>query len=235
MGGKTTNHLRQALRKFGAVQNWQLLLILIPLMFVAATLLRLDHLRMAELREAVLTADANGDNDATNAALEKLQQFVFTHVVVNVVEQNGVQRVIFGTGPFYLEQQYLRDAEAAILAAEQQVVDDSNPNGNIYAAVSAICRPQAIANHWNWNSQGYLDCWTSELAKFPASDELSNDLSVTLPSTALYRRSFASPIWAPSWAGWVILLCLILAIIIIIRGVIWLVLQIPLLIIQKKS
>ena len=64
MGGKLSNHLQQALGRLKRVRIWQLLLILLPLLFVAATLLRLDHLKMVELRDALLDAGselARGD------------------------------------------------------------------------------------------------------------------------------------------------------------------------------
>ena len=138
MGGKKSNHVRRLLRSFGAVQNWQLLLILIPLLFVTATLLRLDHLRMAELRDAVISADNLGDDELLQEKLQALQEFTFKHVVVNIIERNGTQNLTFGTGPFYLEGQYLRAANEAIAEAESQLANDSNPNGNIYAAVSAV-------------------------------------------------------------------------------------------------
>lgn len=234
MGGKKTNHIRRSLKNFRGAQNWQLILILIPLLFVTATLLRLDHLRMTELRSAVLAADEAGDNEVINQSLTELQEFTFTHIVVNLVERNGRQHLIFGTGPFYLENQYLRAANAAIAAAESQAGDDSNPNGNIYAAVSAICRPLAIANGWSWNSPGYLECWTSELAKYPASDELNVQFRATLPSTELFRHNYASPIWAPSWSGWAILACVIIIVIVVVRIVIWCILQIALFIMKRS-
>ena len=217
MGGKLSNHLQQALGRLKRVRIWQLLLILLPLLFVAATLLRLDHLKMVELRDAVLAADAAEDDTAIQSSLVALQEFVVSHIVVNIAEQNGVQSIIFGTGPFYLEHQYLRAANAAIEAAEAEVVDDSNPYGNIYATVSGICRPLAIQYGWAWNSQEYLDCWTSHLA---AAD---------VPSTELFRHNYASPIWAPTWSGWVILLCIILTLVIVVRFLIWCVLKIALL------
>lgn len=235
MGGKKTNHLRQALRKFGGVRSWQLLLIFIPLVFVTATLLRLDHLKMSELRRAVLEADAANDDVAVRDRLIALQDFVFSHIVVNVIESNGTQSIAFGTGPFYLENQYLRAANAAIEEAESNLANDANPNGNIYAAVSAVCKPLAIANGWTWNSPGYLDCWTSELAKYPTSDELSPNLLVAdLPSTELFRVNYASPLWAPSWSGFAVLLCGIILLIILVRFVIWCILKVSLLFLQKS-
>lgn len=228
MGGKKSNRVRRLLGKFTAVRNWQLLLILIPLLFLTATLLRFDHIRMTELRAAVVAADQANDDGAIQKSLIALQEFVFTHIVVNVVESNGLQSVVFGTGPFYLENQYLRAANAAIEEAEQNLSSDANPNGNIYAAVMEICRPLAIQNGWAWNSPGYLNCWTSELAKYPSSDKLQIDLTADVPSTELFRYNYASPLWAPTPAGFAILACLIIIFIVVLRIVIWLALKVVL-------
>lgn len=234
MGGKKSNHLRKLLRSFGAVRNWQLLLILIPLLFVTATLLRLDHIKMVELRDAVVAADVAGNDEEIAATLEKLHDFVLNHVIVNVVESNGIQSITLGTGTFYLENQYLRAANAAIERAESELVDDSNPNGNIYAAVGAVCRQQAIVNHWTWDNPGYLNCWTTELAKYPASDNFEANLTAKVPSTELYRVSFASPIWAPCWSGWAMLACAIILIIVKIRILIWLILKVALFFLKER-
>ncbi len=234
MGGKAKNHIRRFLKAFGAVRTWQMLVVLLPLIFFTATLFRFDHLRMVELRSAVFAADEAGDNDATEQALRELHEFVVTHTVINISESNGVQSIIFGTGPFYLEQSYLRAADAAIEAARATLADDANPNGNIYAAVSAICQPLAIANGWSWYSQGHIDCWTTELAKYPASDELSVALTADVPSTELYRRSYLSPIWTPTPSGFAALACIVLAVAILIRIIIWCCLRLSLLFLKHS-
>ncbi len=230
MGGKKTNRIRDFLkRRFKSVQTWQLIVILIPLLFFTATLLRLDHLKMVELRSAVLTADQEGNEEQIQQTLTALRDYVYSHTVINIVENNGIQQVTFGTGPFYLEQQYIRAANAAIEAASSELVDDSNPYGNIYAAVAAICQPQAIANGWQWSSPGYLDCWTSELAKYPETDISDNHLVAKIPSTELYRHNYASPIFSWTPAGIAIIACVVLALIIIVRTIIWLALKVALL------
>lgn len=216
------------------MRAWQLVLVLIPLLFVSATLLRFDHLRMVELRDKVLAADQAGNPVILEQSLIDLQKFTVSHIVVNVIETNGVQKITFGTGTFYLEQEYLRDANAAIEQAESQYVDDSNPNGNIYAAASAVCRPLAIANGWAWTNQNYLDCWMNELAKYPAIDHLETNLTADVPDTELYRRNFASPIWAPSAAGFAILACVIILILIVARIIIWCTAKLALLFLGKK-
>ena len=124
MGGKKSNKIREFLRKFKTVRTWQLAVVLVPLAFLAATLLRFEHLRMTELRAAVLVADEAGDLEALEENLARLQDYTFSHMVINVTESNGVQEVTFGTGPFYLEYSYQRAAEAAIRAAEESLTDD---------------------------------------------------------------------------------------------------------------
>ncbi len=230
MGGKRSNRIREFLKKsFRSVHTWQLIVILIPLLFFTATLLRFDHLRMVELRSAVLAADQAGNDEDIQKALTELKEYVYSHTVINVMEVNGVQQVIFGTGPFYLEQQYLRAANAAIEAVSDQLADDSNPNGNIYATVAGICQPLAIANGWKWSDQGYLDCWTSELAKYPEADITDNTLTANVPSTELYRHNYASPIFSWTLAGFAIIVCLVLAVVILVRVVIWAALKVALL------
>ena len=218
-----------------SIKTWQLILILLPLLFVAATLLRFDHLKMLDLRAAVLAADQANDDQAIVDSLQKLKDFTDTHTVINIVEKNGRQELTFGTGPFYLENLYIRTATAAIAAAEKKLAEtgDTNPNGNIFAKAMSICKPQAIANGWAWNSPGYLNCMTGEINKYPASDNITDTLTADVPSTGLYRYDFASPAWAPNATGFVILACIILTVVIFIRILIWFILRILLLFLKK--
>lgn len=216
-----------------AIKTWQLLLVFFLLCFVSATLLRFDHIKMAELRDAVLMADEQGDSAQLAENLNKLRNFTFSHIVINVVEENGLNKLEFGTGVFYLEQSYIRDASSALDAAAELEIDDSNPNGNIYALASAVCRPRAIASGWSWNSSEYISCFSEELAKYPADSNSNGSISVALPSPELYRREFSSPIWVFSASGVAILLTIIIGVVIFIRFFIWLILEITLSITKK--
>ncbi len=238
MGGKLREFVRKRRWRI-KIKTWMLIIAVLVLLPIDATLFRFDHIRMTELRDAVLAVDAKISSDESDAemqisdaelaaALTELKEFVFSNIVINVVEENGVQRVIFGTGPFYLEHQYLRAATAALSKAETMVVDDSNPYGNIYAAAGEYCRGQAYVNGWSWNSAGYINCMVGEIEKYPASDELSDKIVAQLPTTELYRKNYASPVWAPTFTGWMILLTLILFVVILIRFVMWLVLRLSL-------
>ena len=215
--------------KFRKIKTWQLLLLLVPLLFVDATLLRLDHVRMTELRDAVLVADEAENDEAINSALQELKGFVISHIVVNVVDDNGIQKVSFGTGPFYLEHQYIRAANAALAEAEARLSDDSNPNGNVYAMASAVCQPQAIANGWSWDNANYINCMMGEINKYPAADELQDKIIASLPSTELYRREYNSPVWAPTLAGFMLLITLVVLVVILYRMIMWIILRLSLL------
>ena len=73
-----------------------------------------------------------------------------------------------------------------------------------------------------------------ELEAYPTVDRLAEtELKADVPSTELFRYNYASPIWAPTWAGWVILLCVFLILVIIIRILIWCVLRIALFFLDK--
>ena len=133
--------------KIHKIKTWQLLIVLVVLLFVDATLLRMDHVRMTELRDAVLTADASEDDAAVETALNELKDFVFNNIVINVVDDNGAQKVMFGTGPFYLEHTYIRAANRALEEAEKNMTADSNPNGNVYHCSPPAKRVPAI---WKW-------------------------------------------------------------------------------------
>ena len=214
--------------KFHKIKTWVLLLILIPLLCVDATLLRLDHIQMTKLRDAVLSADQSGDDAAIASNLAKLQDFTRSHIVINVIPDNGIEHVTFGTGPFYLEHKYRRDAQAVLDYVASQPADDSNPYGNIYQAASNVCQPQAIANGWEWNDPSYINCMMGEIQKYPASADLSTSISAELPSTELYRLNYASPLWAPTLSGFCILLTLIIILVVIFRLITWIFLRIAL-------
>lgn len=223
---------REKLRKlkFRKLKTWQLLVILVPLLFVDATLLRLDHIRMTELRDAVMNADAVEESDEAIAEkLTTLKDFVFNNIVVNVVDDNGEQKVIFGTGPFYLEHTYIRAANKALQEAEARLADDSNPNGNIYGAASEVCRAQAIANGWSWDDANYINCMVGEINKYPAANDIQDTIAASLPSTELYRHNYASPAWAPTVTGLMIAVTLIVIVVIFIRMLIWIILRLSLL------
>lgn len=225
------NHLKRFFAKFKRfkLKGWMLIIALALLLFFDATLLRMNHIKMTELRSAVLSADEADDDTAIAEGLSRLKEFVFSNTVTNVVEENGEQTVSFGTGPFYLEHQYLRAAQAALEKAEAEMSSDENPNGNIYGLAGDTCKALALANGWTWDNVNFINCMVTEINKYPAASEIQDTIVAALPSTELYRHNYASPIWAPSLLGWLMILTLVVIIVIIIRVLIWIVLRLSLL------
>ena len=102
MASKADGKIKRVLGKLKGfkVKTWQLMVILVPLLFIDATLMRLDHIRMTEIRDAVLEADAAEDDEAIEQNLTKLKEFAVSNVVINVVDDNGTQRLHSGRGRF---------------------------------------------------------------------------------------------------------------------------------------
>ncbi|MBQ3309097.1 hypothetical protein IJG78_00280 [Candidatus Saccharibacteria bacterium] len=233
MGGINKFELKKSLKSLGRIRTWQLLIVLILLLFIYATLLRFDHIKMTDLKAEVSAADSANNDEEIASSIKRLQEFVRSHTVINVIEKNGESVITFGTGPIYLEHQYERKAEEALTRAEEQGRTDENPNGNVFAKAMEVCRPLAIQNGWAWNSQGYLDCMTGEIAKYPTTESIEDTFMATLPSTALFRYDFASPIWTPTLSGFVAIVCAVLLIVIIVRVIIWCILRLALIFIRK--
>lgn len=216
------------------IRTWQLLVLLIPLLFIDATLLRQNHIRMTELRDAVLQADEEEDDEKIASSLAELRDFVSSNMVINIVDENGNQKIMFGTGPFYLEHQYLRAANKALEEAEEEASrqSDANPNGNIYGLAGSVCRPLAIQNGWRWDTPEYINCMMSEIAKYPAAEELHDTIIAKIPSTEMYRHNYASPVWAPSFAGLFVLITIVVIVVIFIRLLGWIIIRLSLLFIR---
>ena len=83
---------KKALSKILHISSWKLILVFILLVFLGATLLRFDHIKMSELREAVLTADEEEDTDKILSSLNELRNFTLKHIVFNILEDNGEQQ-----------------------------------------------------------------------------------------------------------------------------------------------
>jgi hypothetical protein len=186
--------VRKTIKDLQRIKTWQLVVVLILMGFVSATFLRLNNIGMVERRTAVTNADKAGDETDIIRKLSDLQRYVAAHM--NTDLGKGV----------YLESTYQKDSQAALDA----VSDDANPNGNIYKKAQEVCAPQFT--HY---STAYLQCTTSELAKYPASSNLVN--SANLPNPNAYLHDYESPVWSPDFAGWSVAACVVIVLMIIAR------------------
>ena len=148
---------------------------------------------MVDRRDAVIAADKDGDPAVIQARLYDLQRYVSSHM-------NAAM------GSIYLENQYKRDSQRII----DQASGDDNPNGNIYKKAQEVCAPR-----FSGYSQAYLQCTVDYLAQYAPADNPAS--TVALPKADTYRHSFASPLWTPDFAGWSVLICLLIILMIIGR------------------
>jgi len=186
--------VRRNIKQLQRVKTWQLVVLLILSGFISATLLRLNNIGMVERRSAVIAADNVGTNGITQSRLYDLQRYVSEHM--NTDMGKGV----------YLESTYKRDVQTAYANAS----NGDNPNGNIYKKAQEVCAPQFT--HYSY---AYLQCTTGELAKYPEGSNLIS--SANLPIADAYLHVFVSPLWSPDFAGWSVLVFVVILIMIIVR------------------
>lgn len=186
--------IRRTIKSVQRVKTWQLLILLLLVVFVAATFLRLNNIGMTERRAAVLTADEEGNEQIIIERLYDLQRYVSSHM--NADLGRGV----------YLEKSYTRD----IQKWQETYYGEQNPNGNIYQKAQEVCAPKF--NRW---SAAYVQCTTDELAKYPAAADPTSDTSK--PRQEAYIYAYVSPMWSPDFAGWSVLLALFIILVIVVR------------------
>lgn len=186
--------IKRSIKELQRVKTWQLIILFILACFLAATFLRLNNIGMIERRNAVTAADEGGDSDVTINRLYDLQRYVTAHMNTDM-----------GKG-LYLEASYKRDVQAVYDKASQ----DGNPNGNIYKKAQDVCAPQ-----FSRYSYAYLQCTTGELAKYPAATDPVT--AVQLPRADSYLHVFVSPLWSPDFAGWSIIVCAVIGLMIVVR------------------
>jgi hypothetical protein len=148
---------------------------------------------MLQRRDAVKQADKAGDPIAIQARLYDLQRYVSSHMNSDM-------------GTIYLENQYNRDSQNAFDKASGV----SNPNGNIYKKAQEICAPKF--SHY---SQAYLQCTVDYLSQYSPADNPTS--TVNLPKADAYRYSYISPLWSPDFAGFSVLICLVIIFLIVAR------------------
>jgi len=185
--------VKRSIKQLQRIRTWQLVILLILAGLVAATFLRLNNIGMVERRDAVLAADKAGNLEDVRSRLYDLQRYVSVHMNTT-------------TGSVYLENQYKRDSQKIV----QDAGNVTNPNGNIYKKASEACD-----GHFTLYSQPYFQCYLSELEKYPSAENVPT--TVALPKTSLYRHDFLAPAWSPDFAGWAVIVCVVIGVMIIAR------------------
>jgi len=185
--------IRKTIKTIRRVKTWQLVVVLVLAAFLAATFLRLNNVGMAQRRDAVKSADAAGNLDDVQSRLYDLQRYTVAHMNAD-------------TGVFYLEEQYTRDSQTAIDA-----IKASTGGQTVNEKAEAVCKPQFT--HYTY---AYTQCMLNEITK---ANQVADPANLPkMPDPSLYRISYSSPLWSPDFAGFSVLACIVLIVVIIMRG-----------------
>lgn len=184
--------VKKSIKNLQRVKTWQLVVLLLIAVLLSATLLRLNNVGMIERRTAVHNADKQSDTAAIKNNLYALQRYSAAHMNAT-------------TGVIALEGEYNRALQRAVQAAQ---ANDASGN-DIYAKADATCKQQ-----YSGYSQGYVFCYAAELDKYPAAQQPDE---AKLPHADLYKHEFVSPFWTPDYAGWSVVICIVIILVIIVR------------------
>lgn len=191
---------RRKIRTLKQIKTWQLAVLFVMVGFVAATFLRLNNVGMIERRDAVLSADKSGDTADLERRLYDLQRYASQHMNAD-------------PGRVALENTYRRDNEKA---KQDQAAKLNSTNNDVYQKAEAVCEPLARQNNWRWPDLRYANCLSDELNKYPEGKVLSNVFQPL--STAPYYHAYLSPAWSPDFAGWSLLVTLVIGLVILFRA-----------------
>lgn len=187
--------VKRDIKRLQRVKTWQLVLLLVLAVIITATFLRVNNVGMLERRKAVEAADKLGDEDMIKERLYELQQYTSRHMNAS-------------TGSFDLSATYERDVKLILQKAEDA---NKNTNDTIWNKTADECFRQFYGN---W--QGSVQCIAEKQKEFPNSAPITD---IETPDPVLYRYNFLSPAWTTDFAGWSMLVCLILFLVIVGRWV----------------
>lgn len=187
------DQLRNRAKALKKVKVWQLAILLLISLLVAATMLRLNSLNMRDLRKDVITADEKGDAAEIEKAVNDLGKYVTTHMNTEL------------GGGFYLASSYERAKQAVIKAAETS----DNPQSALYQQASVQCQTE------RFRSGGYVQCVLNKVKELGGPDNIVSEIK--LPRSETYKINFVSPLWSPDAAGISIAISVLIIVLIVIR------------------
>lgn len=172
-----------------SAKTWLYLFVVTAIICIFA--LRHNNQTMVKLRNDVYTADKN-DGDV-NAALNKLKNYIFTHMNTSLDSGSNIKP------PIQLKYTYQRlyDAKYNDLQAANQ---------KIYNAGKQACPGPA-----DTYDPDRLACIENYAVRHGVSGA-----SINIPA-GLYEFDFVSPTWSPDLAGWTLLLAAIFLCLFLIR------------------
>lgn len=169
------------------VKHWQIAAVLAVLLLACGWALRQNSRGLAPLVNGVVEADRQAGD--VEAALLELDRYVSGHMNTDIDE------------PIQLAYSYDR-AVAKILAKAQATSD-----GGIYKEAQAKCE----------NPNVLLSVRAACIADYVTKNAKPGQepAQIKFPDKSLYTHSFISPAWSPDLAGWLVVLSVMAAIVLI--------------------
>ena len=151
---------------------------------------------MVQRRDAVIAADAQGDDQQTLNRLYELQVYSSGHMNA-------------ASGDVYLDKKYARDVKR--ITDQMAAASVGTTGETTYKKADNVCKPQ-----FSSYSLAYAQCMFNELDKYKISDS-AGTVTLAMPSVALYKFAFVSPLWSPDFAGISVIVTAVIGLLIIIR------------------
>lgn len=156
---------------------------------VSVFALRANNMHMAELRSKLQQVDEKG-GDVTKP-LQELQSYVLSHMNTSLATESVYP-------PIQLKGTYER-----LMAAEKARVDSAN--STIYTDAQNYCETQ----NTDFSGRGRVPCIQQYVQDHGTKAQ-------TIP-TSLYQFDFVAPRWSSDFAGWSLVLTLLIGVALIIR------------------
>ena len=132
--------VKRSMKRLRRIKMWHLVLLLMVLLVLSATFLRLNNVGMTERRRAVLSADKAGNMEQIRQRIADLQQYSSAHMNAD-------------TGPIYLQEQYNRDAKAALNASMSTTNRaGQTANAKADAGLQTAKMPDTSLYHYNFSA-----------------------------------------------------------------------------------
>ncbi|HEY1085782.1 MAG TPA: hypothetical protein VGE34_03610 [Candidatus Saccharimonadales bacterium] len=193
--------VKKGIKRLQRIKTWQLVILLILFGLLTATFFRLNNVGMIERRTAVLAADKRGDESDLKDNLFALQRYSAAHMNAS-------------TGLVYLEKEYERESQRRMDAAKKSSIKVKD----VLEKADKICRAR-----YSGYGVAYSQCNLDEQAKYKGMNALPS--VVNFPNPELYRHEFLSPAWSPDFAGFSLLVCVVITVVIILRVITLLILK----------
>lgn len=190
---------QQALKFLQGIKVWQLTLILLVFVMLAAIFLRLNNIGMIERRIDLIEADKTGEISQVQEAALNLQNYV-------------TRRMNTATGRVALQTLYDQAMEAALAAAKPPEISDE-----LYNIAQDECRPVLRA--------GRVESWMECIAERSGIESFNPDQVRAISPDAFYIE-FVSPVVSFDAAGITVLICFLIGFIIASRIIVVVILHI---------